>query len=300
MATIEILGVRHTYELSDPTPSGQVLVFLHGWLLSRQYWQPIVDRLLDDYQCLWYDLRGFGESQPESGTQPHSHARYTPAAYAGDLAVLLQNLGIDSAWLVGHSLGGTIALWSAAQMPQQVKGVVCVNAGGGIYLKEEFDRFRAVGAQMIRLRPRWLCNLPLVDRLFTRASVANPIEPKWGRQRLVDFVVAHPQAALRTLLESTTEEEVHRLPHLVSKLTQPVYFIAGMDDTIMEPKYVRHLASFHPTFQFGEENVLEISQCGHMSMVEKPNELSDHLRNILKRSSGVQESRSSEYPYSSN
>jgi 2-succinyl-6-hydroxy-2,4-cyclohexadiene-1-carboxylate synthase len=283
MATIEILGVRHTYDLTAPTPSGQVLVFLHGWLLSRRYWQPIVDRLSDDYQCLCYDLRGFGESQPEPGQEPHSHTRYTPAAYASDLAILLENLGIDSPWLVGHSLGGTIALWSAAQLPQQVQGVVCVNAGGGIYLKEEFERFRAVGEQMIRLRPRWLCNLPLIDRLFTRASVANPIEPQWGRQRLVDFVTAHPQAALKTLLESTTEEEVHRLPQLVSNLAQPVYFIAGRDDTIMEPKYVRHLASFHPSFQSGEENVLEIPECGHMSMVEKPNELSDHLRRIVSQ-----------------
>jgi 2-succinyl-6-hydroxy-2,4-cyclohexadiene-1-carboxylate synthase len=290
MATIEILGVRHTYDLSAPTPSGQVLVFLHGWLLSRRYWQPIVDRLSDDYQCLCYDLRGFGESQPEPGQEPHSHTRYTPAAYASDLAILLENLGIDSPWLVGHSLGGTIALWSAAKLPQQVQGVVCVNAGGGIYLKEEFERFRAVGEQMIRLRPRWLCNLPLIDRLFTRASVANPIEPQWGRQRLVDFVIAHPQAALRTLLESTTEEEVHRLPQLVSNLTQPVYFIAGTKDTIMEPKYVRHLASFHPSFQSGEENVLEISECGHMSMVEKPNELSDHLRRIVSQNHGFRQS----------
>jgi 2-succinyl-6-hydroxy-2,4-cyclohexadiene-1-carboxylate synthase len=283
MATIEILGVRHTYDLTPPTPSGQVLVFLHGWLLSRRYWQPIVDRLSDDYQCLCYDLRGFGESQPEPGTELHDRARYTPAAYAGDLSVLLQSLDIERAWLIGHSLGGTIALWSAAKLPQQVKGVVCINAGGGIYLKEEFERFRAIGEQMIRLRPRWLCHLPLIGQLFTRANVANPIESQWGRQRLVDFITAHPQAALGTLLESTTEEEVHRLPQLVSNLTQPVYFIAGMDDTIMEPKYVRHLASFHPSFQLGNENVVEIPQCGHLSMVEKPNELSGHLRSILSQ-----------------
>lgn len=287
MATIEILGVRHTYDLGPPTPSGHVLVFLHGWLLSRQYWQPIVDRLSEDYQCLCYDMRGFGESQPPPGTEPHSHARYTPAAYAGDLAVLLQSLGIERAWLVGHSLGGTIALWSAAKLPELVRGVVCVNAGGGIYLKEEFERFRAIGQQMVRLRPRWLCHLPILDLMFARASVANPIELRWGRQRLIDFAIAHPQAALRTLLDSTTEEEVHQLPRLVASLTQPVYFIAGANDTIMEPQYVRHLASFHPSFQLGGENVVEILECGHMSMVEKPDELSSHLRSILSQHYGV-------------
>lgn len=139
-------------------------------------------------------------------------SRYTPAAYAEDLAVLLQKLNISSARLIGHSLGGSIALWGAAKLPQLVKGAICLNAGGGIYLKEEFERVRAAGQQMLKLGPRWLRQLPLIDLLFARAAVVRPIERCWGRQRLTDFVTAHPEAALGALLDSTTEAEVNILP----------------------------------------------------------------------------------------
>ncbi len=60
MQTIEILGVPHAYELTTPTASNDVLVFIHGWLLSQQYWQPLIEILASDHRCLSYDLRGFG------------------------------------------------------------------------------------------------------------------------------------------------------------------------------------------------------------------------------------------------
>ncbi|MBD1809776.1 alpha/beta hydrolase [Microcoleus sp. FACHB-SPT15] len=306
MATINILGAPHAYELTPPTePSSPVLVFIHGWLLSRSYWQPLIDRLAPDYQCLIYDLRGFGKSQPpvhkthrtrsnpdtellnKLNTGEVSTSRYTLAAYAADLGVLLKELNIDKAWLIGHSLGGSVALWGASVASERVKGVICLNAGGGIYLKEEFERFRAAGQEFLKRRPRWLCYIPLVDLLFTRVMVARPLERRWGRQRIIDFVVAHPEAALRALLDSTTEAEVHGLPQVVSQLQQPVYFIAGAKDTVMEPKYVRHLASFHKLFQGCGENVIEIPSCGHMAMVEQPDAVSIQIRKIITSYDGV-------------
>lgn len=300
MAIIDILGVPHEYELTPPiTSSSPVLVFIHGWLLGRSYWQPLIERLSPDYQCLIYDLRGFGNSQPpkpktqktlsnlnsefseELDTVNISTSSYTLAAYAADLGVLLQQLGIKQAWLIGHSLGGSIALWGAHKLPERVCGVVCLNAGGGIYLKEEFEKFRAAGQQLVKRRPGWLRYVPLLDLMFTRAMVARPIARKWGRQRLIDFVVANPEAALRTLLDSTTEAEVHRLPQVVSQLQQPVYFIAGEQDKVMEPKYVRHLASFHKLFEGCGENVFEIPSCGHMAMVEQPEAVDTQIRQIL-------------------
>jgi len=330
MATIDILGVPHAYDLTAPTasvsgstaspgiangtkeemqqcahgtpqetPTRLTLVFIHGWLLSRGYWQPLIERLAPDYECLCYDLRGFGDSQPitkwgvngkrmsRSGNKNAAASAelagscYTPAAYAADLAVLLEQLGISSAWLIGHSLGGSIALWGASIYPECVRGVICVNSGGGIYLKEEFERFRTAGEQLVKWRPRWISQLPLLDLLFARAQVARPIARSWGRQRLIDFAVAHPEAALGTLLDSTTEEEVHRLPELVSRLEQPVYFIAGAEDPVMNPKYVRHLASFHPMFHSCDEMVMEIPDCGHLSMLEYPDRVESEIRRIL-------------------
>ena len=311
MPIVDILGVPHAYELTTPTPAPYTLVFVHGWLLSRQYWQPLIEALSPDYQCLAYDLRGFGDSvlpgdinqqpileraatsaqlsttgntqlvQPgaEHGVGPRDH--YTPSAFARDLAHLLESLNLSKVWLIGHSLGGSIALWGADQLPETVQGVVCINAGGGIYLKEEFERFRTAGQKFLKFRPPWLAHLPLLDWIFCRANVARPVNRCWGKQRIVDFVSACGEAALGTLLDSTTEAEVHRLPQVIARLQQPVYFIAGEQDSIMEPKYVRHLASFHPIFQSGEDNVIEVPNCGHLAMIEQPQAIAAHIRRIL-------------------
>jgi 2-succinyl-6-hydroxy-2,4-cyclohexadiene-1-carboxylate synthase len=359
MPIIDVLGVPHVYALTAPTAKSIALVFVHGWLLSREYWQPVIERLSSRYQCLTYDLRGFGESnqtpaplrsldrdsgsasksktdssvnclpqletsiwknqrtdvstlsdppllteaflsrlsdsleeldeaslatgawQSQVSTVSYRTSDYAPVAYAQDLEVLLKQLGIEQAWLVGHSLGGSIALWSAYQMPTRIQGVICINSGGGIYLKEEFERFRSAGQQLLKIRPRWLCHMPLIDLLFTRASVVKAIDRRWGRQRVIDFVMAHPKAALGTLLDSTTEAEVHRLPQVVFRLKQPVYFFAGDQDPIMEPKYVRHLASFHPSFKQCGDNVVEIPDCGHMAMVEQPDFVAEQIKEIL-------------------
>ena len=296
MPTISVLGVPHAYDLTAPTQSPNVLVFVHGWMLSRNYWQPLIDRLALDHQCLSYDLRGFGEShaQPSQSFAPvFSPDRggvavaappispYCLRSYAQDLGQLLQQLGISRAWLVGHSLGGYVALWGADQFPEQVKGVICLNSGGGIYLKEAFERFRSAGQQMVKLRPKWLPQVPGLDLLFMRANVESAIARSWAKQRVIDFVNADAEAAVGTLLESTTESEVHYLPQVVSRLRQPVYFIAGAKDSVMEPKYVRHLASFHHSFNHCGDNVFELPECGHLSMLEKTDFVTEKIRAIL-------------------
>ena len=279
MPSIEISHVTHTYDFlsARSQANAPVLVLIHGWLMSRQYWRPIVEELISDYPFLCYDLRGFGDSCKTD----HDQADYTLNSYAQDLISLLEKLDIKEAWLVGHSLGGSIALWGAKFCPERVRGVICLNAGGGVYLKEEFDRFRQAGQQLIRYRPQWLPYVPFIDFLFAQAMVATPLPRHWGRQRVMDFVKADAVAAVGSLLESTTETEVHQLPKLVSQLQQPVYFIAGEKDVIMEPKYVGHLASFHHLFQCRGDNLIEIANCGHLSMVEQPQQVSQILKDIL-------------------
>ncbi|KPQ35139.1 MAG: 2-succinyl-6-hydroxy-2,4-cyclohexadiene-1-carboxylate synthase MenH [Phormidesmis priestleyi Ana] len=326
MPTVDILGAPHAYELlrSPTDSSAETLVFIHGWLLSQAYWQPLVSALLPSHCCLTYDMRGFGDSihrhheavegtlearlpassvssvslqaksrcvslpsqyawQPKESVEKecvekvregkkasvYKASAFSLAAYAQDLGELLDRLGLDRVWLVGHSLGGSVALWAAYLLPERVKGVICLNAGGGIYIPKEFEKFRAAGQQMVKFRPPWLAELPLLPRVFTRAMVHKPLEIRWGQQRLRDFVQADGTAAKGALLESTTCDEVHQLPQLIGQLRQPVRFITASQDTIMPPRYVHYLASFHPQFE-AVEMVAEIPDCGHMSMVEQP------------------------------
>jgi 2-succinyl-6-hydroxy-2,4-cyclohexadiene-1-carboxylate synthase len=279
MTTIDILGVSHSYELTPPRPSSLVLVFIHGWLLSRNYWLPLIERLAPKYQCLSYDLRGFGDSTVKN--LPISNPSYSLASYAKDLSVLLDRLQLETVWLIGHSLGGSIALWGADCYPEKVKGVICLNSGGGIYLKEGFERFRTVGQQLVESRPPWLTYFPGIDWLFARNMVKRPLSRQWGHQRIVDFIKADREAALGALLESTTETEVHLLPQIVARLKQPVYFIAGGQDRIMELKYVYHLASFHPLFNYRGDNVFEVDDCGHLAMMEQTEKVEHLINSIL-------------------
>jgi 2-succinyl-6-hydroxy-2,4-cyclohexadiene-1-carboxylate synthase len=311
MQSAEILGVPHAYELTPSVGSGPVLVFIHGWLLSRRYWEPLVEKISPSFQCLTYDLRGFGESganaEPSSESldlritiathpasalpQPQSSIQsclsksiqtpYTPAAYAQDLVLLLKQLNLSRVWLVGHSLGGSIGLWAAALAPHLIEGAICLNSGGGIYLKEAFDRFRNAGQQMLGFRPAWLPYVPFLDLAFSRLMVSQPLARKWGKQRLIDFVGANYEAAVRSLLDSTVPEEVHLLPQIVAQIQQPVYFLAGQQDRVMELKYVYHLASFHQTFQKGEQNVIEIPECGHMGMLEQSEAIATAIEQII-------------------
>lgn len=291
MTYANVLGIPHAYRLTTPTkPPLASLVFVHGWLLSQCYWQPIIEHLAADFQCLSYDLRGFGASNQIANQIAKARSRqtfdssppYSLEAYATDLGELLSQLELTApVWLVGHSLGGSIALWAAKLFPQHVQGVICVNAGGGVYLPDEFAKFRQAGKQIVRWRPPWLRHVPLVNRAFTRMMVQQPLALAWGKQRVVDLLAAQAPAATGVLLESTTEAEVHRLPQVVANLQQPAYFIAGADDTVMEVKYVHHLASFHPLFESVEGNVEILPNCGHMAMVEQPEALTKAIQRLV-------------------
>ncbi|MBE9059987.1 alpha/beta fold hydrolase [cf. Phormidesmis sp. LEGE 11477] len=335
MLTKSIRGVPHAYDFTYPKadartnfPPDQLeegacpLVFIHGWLLSRTYWQPLVQALSTSYPCLTYDMRGFGESvlptdlpDDQSGEQPsdqsdeqtgtnlqtidlpagrflrgrrdgpkqatYQASTYSLAAYAKDLESLLDHLALDQVWLLGHSLGGSVALWAAYLLPDRIKGVICINAGGGIYIKDEFEKFRTAGQQMLKFRPGWLAQLPLLPRAFARLMVQQPLSVSWGQQRVRDFVRANAQAAKGALLESTTAAEVYLLPQVVSQLEQPLHFITATEDTIMPRRYVDYLASFHSGFAQGRM-VSEIPNCGHMAMVEQPERVAQIVRAALQ------------------
>jgi 2-succinyl-6-hydroxy-2,4-cyclohexadiene-1-carboxylate synthase len=289
MKKITIRGVDHYYQFFNDSckdSSKPVLVFIHGWLLSQSFWEPLIEQLKDSYPCLAYDLKGFGQSQLPLVTKEKesSSAPFSLEDYSQDLRELLRQLKIKKAWLIGHSLGGSVALWGADICPQIIEGVICINAGGGIYLEEEFQRFRKAGESLVKFRPSWLLNVPLLDLVFARMMVKRPLARYWGKQRLKDFLGADEQAALGSLLESTTEEQVHYLPQIVSRLSQPVHFIAGKQDFVMEVKYVKHLASFHSLFYDQQRNVHEIDECGHFAMLEQTVEVYKYTLKVIQES----------------
>ena len=181
MVVTPVFGVPHAYDFTPnlfptTTTHRSVLVCIHGWLLSRAYWQPLMQQLTPDIDCLAYDLRGFGDSTQElSRRSTSAETAYSLTAYAHDLEALLNTLELDEVWLMGHSLGGSIALWAAHLFPERVRGVICVNAGGGIYIRNAFEKFRSAGQQMVGWRPQWLQHLPLIPLVFANIMVSQPL-----------------------------------------------------------------------------------------------------------------------------
>jgi pimeloyl-ACP methyl ester carboxylesterase len=136
---IEVNGHRLHYELHGP-PQGRPVVLLHHGLGSTRAWKLQIPALCEaGFRVLVYDRWGYGASDPRTGLDIPS---FTTDIL--DLAVLLERLGIERPALVGHSDGGTIALYFAAQYPQRVERLVVVAAH--IYVEKKMER----GIQEVR------------------------------------------------------------------------------------------------------------------------------------------------------
>lgn len=114
----------HGHELSYlDSGRGAALLFIHGLLGSHRNWAHFVDALDTDHRVLAPDLFGHGASAKPMGD-------YSLGAHAATLRDLLDRLGIDRVTLVGHSLGGGIALQFCYLFPDRVDRLVLVASGG--------------------------------------------------------------------------------------------------------------------------------------------------------------------------
>ena len=109
------------YQL-DGNPNGKKLVFLHGLMGAGVNWRTISRNFTDQFHILTYDQRGHGRSfHPESG--------YQPSDFANDLNDILVELGWDSIYLVGHSMGGRNAMNFAYRFGEKLQALVVEDIG---------------------------------------------------------------------------------------------------------------------------------------------------------------------------
>ena len=118
--SIQLHGHPVTYRLAGDGPP---LLLLHGITSSSQTWAKVLPALAEHHTVIAPDLLGHGESAKPRGD-------YSLGAYASGVRDLMAALGHDRATVVGHSLGGGIAMQMAYQFPQRVERLVLVNSGG--------------------------------------------------------------------------------------------------------------------------------------------------------------------------
>jgi pimeloyl-ACP methyl ester carboxylesterase len=117
---VELHGQRVAYREAG---SGEVVVLIHGMAGSSDTWQAVMPQLAQRYRVIAPDLLGHGQS-----AKPRTD--YSLGAFAAGLRDLLDELGISRATIVGHSLGGGVAMQFIYQHPEYCQRLILVSSGG--------------------------------------------------------------------------------------------------------------------------------------------------------------------------
>jgi pimeloyl-ACP methyl ester carboxylesterase len=244
MPYLDVRGVPHYYEWVGAAATNEtaaldkpVLVFLHGWAGSTRYWQSTAAALTDHFNCLLYDLRGFGQSRLPRPLLPEISALgYELESYADDLAIFLEALGLQQVYLNAHSTGSSIAVLFLNRYPERVQRAVLTCSGIFEYDARAFKAFHQFGGYVVGFRPGWLAKIPGVDRMFMSRFLRQSIPPSARRAFLEDFLMADHEAALGTVYTAVSERAALEMPKEFSQLTVPTLLISGQYDKIIPAK----------------------------------------------------------------
>lgn len=116
--------------------NGQPLIILHGLLGSLDNWQSIARELGRNYKVYTVDLRNHGKS-PHSETMNYE-------AMASDVLALMDKLGLLHAHIIGHSMGGKVAMYFALHYPERVDKLVVVDIAPKAYSRGHDQIFKAL------------------------------------------------------------------------------------------------------------------------------------------------------------
>lgn len=149
-----------------------LLLLVHGGRDHARTWDPVALVLRDDYHIVAPDLRGHGDSQWAIGSS------YSMVDYVLDVAQLLESLGPSVVTIVGHSLGGSIALQYTGVYSERVRKVVAIEGlGPPPHLVREAPahvRMRQWIGEMQALARRHPRHYPSLDDAVARMQDANP------------------------------------------------------------------------------------------------------------------------------
>jgi 3-oxoadipate enol-lactonase len=115
MPTLEVEGAQLAYEVEG---SGPDLVLVHAGIADMRMWEPLVERLADRFRTVRFDMRGSGATSYEA----------VASSDTGDVAGLMDGLGIERAVLAGASFGGLVALAFATERPERVERLIVMDA----------------------------------------------------------------------------------------------------------------------------------------------------------------------------
>lgn len=238
------------YTLSKGPQGAPVVVLVHGAGGSRLLWPPQLRRL-PGVTVYTLDLPGHGRSGGEACT--------TIVGYAEAVVGFLDEVGVAHAVIVGHSVGGAIALTLALDSPDRVAGLALIATGA---------RLRVAPAVLDGLHADFAAAVEFLNRLTWSPGIS-PTLIERGRETLLE---AGPAVLLNDLTACDRFDVMGRL----NEIRAPTLVIAGSADLLTPPKYARFLAEHIPDARC---EILE--GAGHMVMLERPAEVARAVREFL-------------------
>jgi pimeloyl-ACP methyl ester carboxylesterase len=239
----------------DRSGAGPSLVLLHPLGADRRVWDPLLPTLREQRQVICFDLPGFGESPPLTGTTP------TPRALAGAVATALSALGIERPHIAGNSLGGWVALeLGLAGIAETVTAI----APAGLWrapLKPK-AALAHLAARAVSPLAGAITSRPAGRRLLLSRSMARPeAVPARDAAHLVRAYGAAPGfTAANDAMRAGRFEGLDRLPCPV---------------TLVWPEHDRLIS--RPSRLPGTVRNVELAGCGHVPMWDAPAALAQVL-----------------------
>src|SRR5919205_4520165 len=264
----EYLELEGTWIRYDIIGGGPPVLLVHGWLSSSRIWEQLASRLAQRFTVYTLDLSGFGESdKPLSGYGIRNGSRLLYAFCA--------HFGLSRANVIGHDLGGAMAVKLAADHPDVVGRLVIVSTPAD---EDQID----VPTML------WLATLPLVGPLFyALGRAARPVRRLWMRpfvadpEDLTEEVVddagrSTPAAVSKTLNIGRREISRGRLARQARIIKIPLLVVAGEQDQIVDPQSVGVWAG-----GVDRAEISLIDECGHLPMIERTAEFNAQILAFL-------------------
>jgi len=253
--TMQRQGFQHdglAFSYLDAGGNGRVLVALHAHLMEAATFAPLASALSPQWRVVALDQRGQGFS---------SHApTYTRADYLGDLAALFGHLGLETAALLGNSLGGVNAYQFAALYPQRVSALIIEDVGAVISDDISFI-------------------LPWAGTFVTREDLANQVGARFAPYFEDSF--RHTECGWKLAFEPREMVASQRLlcgDHWQDWLATdcPALLIRGRDSRVTTAEHTEQMAERRPN------TTLLSLDGGHVLHKETPTEFTSAVRTFLQ------------------
>ena len=234
------------------------LIIMHGLFGSSRNWSQLADKFVEHYHVYLVDLRNHGES-------PHAQCMDYPVM-AADLSALMNTHTIQNATIIGHSLGGKVAMWLALTQPKYVRRLIVVDIAPVQYFHQFSEIF--TGIKRIPLQE-------IVSRNQADSYLAKHIGELSIRQFLLQNLVNREGQYRWRIPFNTIEQavpEIMGFPETthVKPYVQPALFIAGGQSDYLLPKHHRIINSLFPT-----HTIKTIENAGHWVHAEQPQQVFD-------------------------